>query len=237
MSGPIQARSPWNRADLPISFLISIKSCGFSLTNMKQGDLSPAVTDSSDVSRFILGSVRDLSALRIRSRPVHNSGTVTDPMTPSAQPPEPSERSSPLGLVWNAAGILIAAVILFLFYEYVFTGSINPQHFDPTEATSATVPAGRLVASASAMLFGILFGSFYNLLRKKTKIVSWRAEVVDLLRSAQVFRALLAAPVIYSGVYLAARSQPDIVLSLIFAFQNGFFCDAIMRTQERRSRK
>ena len=39
----------------------------------------------------------------------------------------------------------------------------------------------------------------------------------------------------FSAVYLATREQPDWVLSSIFAFENGFFCDSVLRSREAKA--
>jgi len=133
----------------------------------------------------------------------------------------------------TTAGILVGGAMLSAFYQYVFTGSVNPQNFDPTNTSAVPVPTFRLIGSAVAMLIGILFGGISSRLGKKSGAVSVRREFVEALVSPQMFKSLLAAPAIYSGVYLAAGSQPDVVLSMIFAFQNGFFCDSVMRLERK----
>ena len=72
-------------------------------------------------------------------------------------------------------------------------------------------------------------------LRSRARRVK-RRELAQVLYSARFVRALLAAPIVFVAVYVAAKSQPDPVISLIFAFQNGFFCDAIMKPKERAAR-
>jgi hypothetical protein len=79
------------------------------------------------------------------------------------------------------------------------------------------------------MLLGITFGSVYESLNTRRGKVSFKDELSASLTSAHFFKSLLASRVVFAGVYVASGSQPDLVVALLFAFQNGFFCDAILR--------
>jgi hypothetical protein len=136
-----------------------------------------------------------------------------------------------------AAGVF-AAVLLAGFYNFALNQVDPTLYFDPKASAQAVgrLPVGETLLSVLALLIGILFGSLYDALRSRTTITSFRRELAQVLYSARFVRALLAAPIVFVAVYVAAKSQPDPVISLIFAFQNGFFCDAIMKPKERAAR-
>jgi hypothetical protein len=50
-----------------------------------------------------------------------------------------------------------------------------------------------------------------------------------------LIRALLVAPIIFVGVYKATNTNPDKVLAALLAFQNGFFCDSILRKKDEKT--
>lgn len=91
-----------------------------------------------------------------------------------------------------------------------------------------SLPIYKVIGTVFAMLFGILFGSLHDQIldRKKVSIIT---EIRRLANNPRMFRALLASPILYVSVYVAAKTQPDLVISLMFAFQTGFFCNAIMK--------
>ena len=62
--------------------------------------------------------------------------------------------------------------------------------------------------------------------------VGWRRWFVESFQSASFATALVVSPIVFYAVYNATKEQPDNVVSLLLAFQNGFFWQVIL---ERRS--
>ncbi len=79
------------------------------------------------------------------------------------------------------------------------------------------------------MLLGLVFGSIYDKIKDRERRISYLREIKAAISSPSFFRALLASPIVYSAVYIAAKSQPDAIIALVFAFENGFLCEAILR--------
>lgn len=131
-------------------------------------------------------------------------------------------------------GIALLIGLLWVFYDYTFNHKISLIGFDqePHAQRPREVPLSQISISALAMVLGILFGSVYDNVNRKKGTVNLKRVVADSIRSAHFFKALLAAPIVFAGVYLASRSQPDVVVAFLFAFQNGFFCDAILRDRK-----
>jgi hypothetical protein len=120
-------------------------------------------------------------------------------------------------------------VILAAFYWYAF-GQNSFLGFDRSDGAAAA--AARIVLSAIALLIGIVFGVFHRLWRERAEPLDFGA-VIAGLRSADLWRSLLAAPLVFAGVYAAAQSQPDHVVAFFFAFQTGFFTDAVLQAKMR----
>jgi hypothetical protein len=130
--------------------------------------------------------------------------------------------------MWLLAGIGVLAVILVAFYAYIVSdGSFF--FFGSANSNGSPLPVTDVVLSASAMLVGVVFGSMHEHLKGAKAADNVLRKALEALNSATFFRSVLASPIIFAAVYLAAQKQPDQVIALIFAFQNGFFCNAILQ--------
>jgi len=76
--------------------------------------------------------------------------------------------------------------------------------------------------SGFAILFGILFGSLYNRLRQFEGHLNLGRELIETFQSSRFITSLLIAPLIFGGVYVAAKTQPDRVVAFLFAFSKRF---------------
>jgi hypothetical protein len=87
---------------------------------------------------------------------------------------------------------------------------------------------------AVAMLAGILFGFLY---RRALQLTGGRfflgQELRQALTSADFYVALFAAPLVFLGIYTVAKDAPGSAASVLFAFENGFFCKMIVERAER----
>jgi hypothetical protein len=83
------------------------------------------------------------------------------------------------------------------------------------------------------MLVGIVAGAANAALKGLNK-VEFRTLVSDLFGRPSLWRSILAAPIVFSAVYAAGGANAsDAVISALFAFQNGFFCEAILQEREK----
>jgi hypothetical protein len=129
---------------------------------------------------------------------------------------------------------LIAAMTAFYWYAQVAHGIASSHIFFRTTAPLApSEPTGRnLIVAIVAMLAGIVFGAVYARMASAQETQNaWRL-IPTALVSPQLVKSLIASPVVFAAVYSAAQSQPDLVVGALFAFQNGFFCDTILRKRE-----
>lgn len=125
---------------------------------------------------------------------------------------------------------LIAVVVAIGIVSgyYLLTGDDGFFRFGPGNDQGVGVPVYTVIATVFAMVIGIVFGSLHDQLLGRKRVAIGK-EIVRLTQSPRLFRSLLASPILYVGVYVAAKTQPDLVISLMFAFQTGFFCNAIMK--------
>jgi hypothetical protein len=132
------------------------------------------------------------------------------------------------------AALLLAALILTATLDYTINQASPFSRFDPASpAVQKPVPVGHTLLSGLMMIFGIFAAAFRATLQGRTQLESVRKELLLTLRSTQFIKSLVAAPIVFSAIYLATKEQPDWVLASIFAFENGFFCDTVLRTQEK----
>lgn len=128
-------------------------------------------------------------------------------------------------------GITIMTALVYLGFHWAQNGSIPFLGFgENAQAGTGNPPRIADVAlSALAMLIGLLFGALYQQLSSKNEPIQIGGELKAVITGAAFFRSLLVAPLVFGGVYAISSTQPDLVVALIFAFQNGFFCEAIFR--------
>jgi len=135
-------------------------------------------------------------------------------------------------LLRTLAAAVIFSVILVSFFDWALNSRIEILGFEPERQANNARPIWSSVAlAAGGMLIGILFGTVYERIRDRQR-VSLPREIRRALNSAQFAATLLIAPLLFAGVYSAARAEPDIVAATFFAFQNGFFCDRIVNMRE-----
>ncbi len=80
-----------------------------------------------------------------------------------------------------------------------------------------------------AMLAGICFGSVYERIRNRKRDVNLWKEFRSALTSGHFAISIIIAPLLFSSVYTAARAEPDFIVATMLAFQNGFFCERILK--------
>ena len=137
--------------------------------------------------------------------------------------------------LFPAVGVGLLFAILAVFYDYSINSRISFLGYDkkPDATVERKMPLSELVVSALAMLGGIIAGSVYRQLDGEGTIDSLKVLAQETFLSANFFRAVIASPLLFAGVYVAAKTQPDRVVAVLFAFENGFFCDIIMSRKKQ----
>jgi hypothetical protein len=124
--------------------------------------------------------------------------------------------------------LLLIVSVFFLFALTVgvllfMAPGTTGRTFEEVQAEGAVQP----LIMAALMLCGVTFGAIYTELQEEgaSAILAFKRA---LARPA-LYRALLVAPIVFAGVYAFARTTSDPIIVGIFAFQNGFFCEAVFR--------
>jgi hypothetical protein len=140
-----------------------------------------------------------------------------------------------LKLLGFTASIIVFLVSLggLFVLEVHRTAGVSPFSADQSLAQHRTELIQILMLAVS-MLAGILFGFLYRRARQLAggQFLLWR-ELRQALTSADFFMALFAAPLVFLGIYIVAKDAPGSAASVLFAFENGFFCKTIVERAER----
>lgn len=128
--------------------------------------------------------------------------------------------------------ISFIALLIFNLYQVSSLSIDNFQAQNPEKVLNMLNKEGSIwisLVTFIAMFLGIVFGALYDQISNKSFIKSYKKELVTVFRSTRFLRGMLASPILFIGIYVASNSSPDLAVSLVFAFQNGFFCDAILK--------
>ena len=66
--------------------------------------------------------------------------------------------------------------------------------------------------------------------------IKYRMLLVGAVRSKSFVRAMLVSPIVFLGIYGLVKDQPDLLLSHLIAFENGFFWQAVLGSRGRGGR-
>jgi hypothetical protein len=125
-------------------------------------------------------------------------------------------------------GIVFMASVVTAFYCVGVTTNVLG-----FERVTSEVEIEKIVLTGAALLLGIIFGVVNEKLSSLQPDQKISAPIIfNSLRTARAAKSLIAAPVLYVGVYTLAGEQPDYIVSFLLAFQNGFFCDAVMKDKK-----
>lgn len=120
-----------------------------------------------------------------------------------------------------------AIALLGILYAFYGLTTAEPLGFQEGDTSGYL----KIIISAMAMIIGIIFGAIHRSWSTRKSPVTWPAVRV-VLRSPELWRAMLLSPIVFSGVYVAAQEQPDYILAFVVAFQSGFFCESVLRGRE-----
>jgi hypothetical protein len=82
---------------------------------------------------------------------------------------------------------------------------------------------GTICLAIVAMLAGIVAGRMHNRLMRLETVQPKRL-LAEMWTDKDLWKSLLASPLIFGVVYSFLSKSHDVVLTAIFSFQNGFFC-------------
>lgn len=128
--------------------------------------------------------------------------------------------------------ILFATCIfpLFLIVEIV-TYNVNVIWNGMTDANVNSETDFYKLGLLTALTFvGIIFGNIYQHIEKnssKGDFVSVK-EFKEMLASRNLWRSLVASPIVCGVVISTVSESHNMLLSLVFAFENGFFWNHVL---------
>lgn len=122
---------------------------------------------------------------------------------------------------------LVLMVIVLYYYRFLNESSTSFLGFSAVNKTTNSQLESIFLTSIG-LLVGIVCGAFHRRWREQKTPISF-VSLKEIFRSPDLWRSIIAAPLLFSGVYAVCRDQVDLVLSFAFAFQSGFFCDSIVQ--------
>lgn len=140
-------------------------------------------------------------------------------------------------ITWIILVVSMAMMLGIVFYNA--NPDVVPLLFDDTNI-EVSYDFGSIIKGVVyfiAMFVGIMFGRTYSALassnEKKVNIVN---EIKITLNSKPFVMAALASPIVFGVIYTTVSAEANILMSLIFSFQNGFFCDGVINAQMKKVR-
>lgn len=131
--------------------------------------------------------------------------------------------------------VVIVSVLSYYQYEMIYLYKINIGSKSASNENSNIEAMDYYVkafVSIVALLCGITFGSLHRIWRDQKTPLDFSA-LKAALRNPELWRSLLLSPMLFSGAYLAAQQQTNMILAFIVAFQVGFFCDTVLQKSSK----
>jgi len=120
--------------------------------------------------------------------------------------------------------LALAAVIVTVF---IF-GAADRGMFLDNPAPNKSVIRGSICALA--MLAGIVSGTLHSRLSAVER-PNVREVFSSIWRDGELWKSLLASPIVFGVVYALLAESHDVVMAIVFSFQNGFFCKTVLESK------
>ena len=134
-----------------------------------------------------------------------------------------------LRLVGSVVFLLIMVSVAVAWVE---TGGASGLFFGPSTG-QPTLPLRESVLAGVIMILGVYSGCVHSQLRDTRSPINIIEVLAEAGRRRDFWRALFVSPILFLAVYSSLEEQPDLVLGLLFSFENGFFCDKVLERRER----
>jgi hypothetical protein len=89
-----------------------------------------------------------------------------------------------------------------------------------------------LISLPLAMLLGIWTNAVWTQLSDSGDPVQDKVDIGAAIRRAaqsrRFWQSILVSPIVFAAVYSLTKSEPDAVVGLLLAFQNGFFWNSVL---------
>ena len=115
----------------------------------------------------------------------------------------------------------------------------SPSLLGYSELGSSGVPIWAFFSLPLVMLAGIVaYGIRIQLdrLPDSEDEVDHKTLLAKVFKSGSFVRAIVVSPIVFLGAYVLIKDQPDLILSHLIAFENGFFWQAVLIKKDRENR-
>jgi hypothetical protein len=120
----------------------------------------------------------------------------------------------------NFLFLLASAILLSIFLLFGKSNGIDGFNFEG-KLNAVDTNIAEMGWIFLCMLLGIVFGQACRTLQVQNNLS------IKSLFGAELTRSLLVSPIVFGAVYLVAKDHPDIVITSILAFENGFISNVI----------
>jgi hypothetical protein len=118
--------------------------------------------------------------------------------------------------------VLACAIVVTLTIAF---GGADTGLFLDKQSPNSGLLRGFLLAAA--MLGGIFAGWFHAKLSSSLDAAP-RKVLATFWSDRELWKSLLASPIVFGVVYTLLAQTHDVVMAVVFSFQNGFFCNVIV---------
>lgn len=130
-------------------------------------------------------------------------------------------------MIRNIVGATFAIALPLLVWWLV---SPAPSMMSPSNNQDVgALPGWFMIVVGGVMIVGIVFGHVHGALKNSNKTQSTPTLILSAIKEPGLYRSLLASPIVFGGVYSTTLHTVDPIIALIFAFQNGFFCESLLK--------
>jgi hypothetical protein len=127
----------------------------------------------------------------------------------------------------NIIFAIFAAIIIGFVFSLDTSKNFVGLNFDAQNIKTGNATGVLMIWIYVCMVLGIFFGQAYRVLATIDNTDIGISELRGRIFSVDLWRSLLSSPIVFGAIYLVARDQPDIIVSSILAFENGFICNVI----------
>lgn len=133
----------------------------------------------------------------------------------------------------NAALALVGIVIIAGVMAWR-SDTLPAVMFDsPAAPRESALTIGYALFVFALTVVGIFLGQFYLTLSPDRPALPVLQELRSMLSSREFARSVVASPIVFGVVYGMALRNPDPVMTIILALQNGFFCHSVVNHRRR----
>lgn len=124
--------------------------------------------------------------------------------------------------------LAVFSFVLIALILTIFSESNNGFNFED-ENVSSTIDLTKSSLLAAFLITGILFGHLYRVLSEHGDGMHLNMALIkESFLRITLWKSFLGSPIVFGVIYVVAKDQPDLVVSSILAFENGFICNVIL---------